>query len=86
MSQKSSGGGAPARRRPLVSVVIAPGVRDAVAIRSAVSEWIVPLLVRDFLAEHPVVGSKSEVKADHQTTGVHSEGGAEKTRMNSYAR
>jgi hypothetical protein len=39
------------RRRKELSVVIRPGGRHEPHIDSAVSEWIVPLLVKEFLRE-----------------------------------
>ena len=67
MKPKTSGKGSPARRRREVSVVIAPGARDTVSIDSAIRGWIVPLLVKEFLAEHQRY-AKIEATCDKRTT------------------
>jgi len=77
MSRKANGQESSARRRKEVSVVIAPATgRDPALIDSTIREWIVPLLVRNFLAEHPIAVSANEANSNNSTTGMHDEEGA----------
>jgi hypothetical protein len=55
-------------RRPEVSVVIAPAVRDIDSINSAIKGWIVPLLVKEFLAEHGCRSAETEANSGKPTT------------------
>jgi len=73
-------------RKPKTDLQLVSGERDIDLLSSAVREWIVPVLVRDFLAEHPIGVSKNEAVFNNSTTGVHGEEGAGSTRMNLHAR
>ncbi len=56
-------------RRPKVSLVIAPNAeRDMASVKSAIKGWIVPLLVREFLAEQRSLSTETEVSKDEATT------------------
>lgn len=61
MNRKAKRKTSAARRRPKVSVVFASATRDAASINSAIKGWIVPLLVKEFLAEQRC---SAEVEAD----------------------
>jgi hypothetical protein len=52
MSLKTSRKPSSTRRYREATVVIAPAARDISSTESVLREWVVPLLVRDFLAEH----------------------------------
>lgn len=60
---------------------IAGGERDMALLASAIREVVVPALVRDFLAEHPIAAAQTEVNSDKRTTGLHGKEGAGSTRM-----
>jgi len=68
--------------RRYTDVVIGSGRPDAALLHSAIREWIVPVLVRDFLAEHPVGVPTAEANSNKGTTGTDGEEGAGSTRMN----
>lgn len=67
MKRKISGKPSPARRRREVVIVIAPAARDIASIDSAIRGWIVPLLVKEFLAEHQRY-AKIQATRDKRTT------------------
>ena len=67
-SSKRTGDVPSIRRRQELSVVIPPSGRDAPSIDSAVKEWIVPLLVKEFLREQEARSAETEVKPDDPTT------------------
>jgi hypothetical protein len=73
-------------RKSKTDLQLVSGERDINLLSSAIREWIVPVLVRDFLTEHPITVSKNEAVFNNSTTGVHGEEGAGSTRMNSHAR
>jgi hypothetical protein len=69
MRPQSSRRASSARRCPETAVVLA---RDAEpnpsAIESAIRGWIVPVLVKEFLAEHGCCFAESEVKTSESTS------------------
>jgi hypothetical protein len=46
------------------------GDPDLEALTSVIDEWLVPLLVREFLATHPFAMRKSDVNSNGRTTRV----------------
>ncbi len=65
--------------RPHTGVVLGRGKPDPAVLSSAISEWIVPVLVAEFLAEHPVAVPATEVNPHKGTSGVLDEEGAGST-------
>jgi hypothetical protein len=51
-------------------------------LASAIREWVVPALVRDLLAEHPIGAARTELNSDKRNTGLLGEEGAGSTRIN----
>jgi hypothetical protein len=49
-------------------VVIAPAARDTASIDSAIRGWIVPVLVKEFLAENVRHSTGTETKDNKPTT------------------
>lgn len=61
------------KRGPQTEVRIGAGEPDVALLSSVIREWIVPALVREFLAEHPTGGSKAEVNSANELREPHSE-------------
>ena len=68
-------------RRTQTEVRIGGGERDMALLALAIREWVVPTLVRDFLAEHPIGAARTEPDSDKRTIGPHGKEGAGSTRM-----
>jgi hypothetical protein len=68
--------------KPQTAVLVGSGERDMGLIYSAIREWIVPALVREFLAEHPIPTSPSTVISEKRTTKPLGKEGAGPTRIN----
>jgi len=68
--------------RPQTGAVLGCGKPDRALLSSAIREWIVPLLVRDFLAEHRIAVHATEANSNKPTSGVLGEEGAGSIRMN----
>lgn len=64
------------KRDPIM--VLAQGNSDREALNSLVSEWLVPLLVREFLADQQ---TKITVKSNEPTSCPVSKGGAASSRI-----
>ena len=69
-------------RKPQTAILVESGERDIGLISSAIREWIVPVLVREFLAEHPISASPSKVISEKRTTKPLGKKGAGPTRIN----
>jgi hypothetical protein len=59
-------------------IVLAPGDPDHSALSSVITEWLVPLLVKEFLAEY---WQSPERDSQDTTIGVHGEEDAAKVRI-----
>ena len=59
------------QRRKKVQLILAPGTPDQNALRSVVREWLVPMLVREFLAERGIAPPevKNKVISSKLSTG-----------------
>ncbi|MGC1784735.1 MAG: hypothetical protein WA708_19620 [Acidobacteriaceae bacterium] len=66
----------------LVVVRVGNGERDMELISSAMRDWIIPALVREFLAEHPILTSPNKVISDKRTSKPRGKEGAGPTRIN----
>jgi hypothetical protein len=71
-----------AARKRDATVLLAPGTRDHSALDSVIAEWLVPLLVKEFLAEH-WPGQESDLQ--NTTTGALGKGGATKVAFKNHA-
>lgn len=60
-------------RRHDTPVVICPGNPDHEALRSVIREWLVPALVKQFLAEQKSGGTKNTVINQKRTSEFHGE-------------
>ncbi len=69
-------------RKPQTAVLVGSGEPDIGLISSVIREWIVPALVREFLAEHPIPASPSKVISEKRTTKPLGKEGAGLTRIN----
>jgi hypothetical protein len=69
-------------REPQTVILVESGKRDIGLISSAIREWIVPVLVREFLAEHPLSASPTQVISAKRTTKPLGKEGAGPTRIN----
>jgi len=74
-----------ASRRPhsraKTNVFVGSGELDQGMLSSAIREWIVPVLVREFLAEYPICTARTTTNSEKGTTGLHGEEGAGLTRI-----
>jgi hypothetical protein len=61
-----------------VMVTLGPGEPDLVALTSVVTEWLVPLLVQQFLNRH---GVDREVSSNKSSTGLRGKEGAASSRI-----
>jgi hypothetical protein len=59
-------------------VTVGPGGPDLVALKSVVTEWLVPLLVQQFLNRHEV---DREVSSNESSTGLRGKEGAASSRI-----
>jgi hypothetical protein len=69
------------RARRTARLLIVGGEPDLEALTSVIDEWLVPLLVKEFLAIHPFSTQKSEVNSDMRTTPVLVKEGAVSRRV-----
>jgi hypothetical protein len=69
-------------RKPQTAVLVGSGEREMGLISSAIREWIVPVLVGEFLAEHPILTSPSKVISEKRTTKPLGKEGAGPTCIN----
>jgi hypothetical protein len=75
------------RRRGETPVIIAPGDPDQEALRSVIREWLVPLLVRQFLAVHGVEAPPGQNRSELSKTAyrTHLQGARGAGRVNETA-
>jgi hypothetical protein len=59
-------------------VALSPGEPDLAALTSVVTEWLVPLLVQDFLRERE---GDSEVNSKKPSTALHGKEGVARSRI-----
>jgi hypothetical protein len=71
------------RRRKKVQLILTPGIPDQDGLRSVVREWLVPMLVQDFLRERGIERmSPNKANKNHKTNyGMPWQGARATTRV-----